>query len=171
MHIKWKRPLGYTHHALVTDINHEKNQIEVVHYTSSNSQRESDSCNMGRIKKEWLDFESKKLYLLKYNCRLTPEKAIENAQRALKLSRKEFLKKYSLLKNNCEHLITYFVTGNHHSFQAETVKGIMKASVACGLSIASASKRNTTEPFTKSDSQNETSSDADSDEDAVENSV
>lgn len=141
MHIKWERKIGYTHHALVTDINTDTNQIEVIHFTSANLNNECNINNKAIIKQEWLNFDSENLLRLEYNCRLSPEKAIEKATEALSLSNEQLLKKYHLGKNNCEHLITYFVTGNHHSFQIEALKGTTAALLACGLSTKSNSKR------------------------------
>lgn len=134
MHIKWERKIGYTHHALVTDINTNTNQIEVIHFTSANSKNECNINDKAIIKQEWLNFDSENLLRLEYNCRLSSENAIEKATEALSLSDEQLLKKYHLGKNNCEHLITYFVTGNHHSFQIEAFKGTTAALLACGLS-------------------------------------
>lgn len=113
-HIAWKRTYGIWHHALVTEVDNEKNQskVGVIHW---NSQTGHDQ--KAQITEELLDLKTQNgnLYRMDYN-----EEVIKENPPRLVLARARSRRSdtgYNLFTNNCESLATFCKRGVARSQQ------------------------------------------------------
>ncbi|XP_063421825.1 uncharacterized protein LOC134706640 isoform X1 [Mytilus trossulus] len=110
-HVKYKRGL-YSHHAVVVDVYPENQTYKVVHFTG-----EKTSGFPAEIKEEILPFEFDQIILIRYRYgRLDRSETVNRAYKLLKLQ-KEMRVIYNILTSNCEHFVTWCITGKAKSHQ------------------------------------------------------
>ena len=105
-HICWHRPLAYWHHAIVTNVNHDKLTMQIIHY-SGNVKVEETEKSEAEACKGWCNT----LYRVNYHDCYNNEYTV---LRARKLVNKE---RYNLAERNCEHFSRWCKTGLTSSSQ------------------------------------------------------
>ena len=105
-HICWHRPLAYWHHAIVTNVSHDKLTMQIIHY-SGNVKVEETEKSEAEACKGWCNT----LYRVNYHDCYNNEYTVV---RARKLVNKE---RYNLAERNCEHFSRWCKTGLTSSSQ------------------------------------------------------
>lgn len=105
-HIFWYRFLGYTHHAIVEEVNND-GSIDVIEFGKSDGVFRVQRLNTDVINAVRVEYPSGSLQ---------PERVLETARSFLEPGPNTF-GTYHLLTNNCEHFATYCKTGNKQSTQ------------------------------------------------------
>ncbi len=119
-HIAFHRHCGaYWHHAIVENIDIERNEIIVIEYTNTAGEFVNDNCCPPRIKgmtkakvvKNQYKFQEKVMYLMKHDRCLDPDDVVLRAQS--RLGERD----YNPVTLNCEHFAMWCKTGNSTSDQ------------------------------------------------------
>ena len=134
-HIKWDRPKGYSHHAIVEHVLLEPGRISVVHY---NGPIPGGATNIkGKIVADTLDPFAEgegRLFVAKYVNPFPPEEVLSRAYS--KIGEVQ----YNIVSNNCEHFATWCKTGHHISSQVVTVKDLFLKYAGAVATVAMAGK-------------------------------
>lgn len=114
-HIAWRRPYAIWHHALVTAVDTERNQVRVIHWSS----RKGEGA---RIREELVDMKKQlgTLYRMDYDEEVTRE----NPSR-LVLARarsRDGDKGYDFFRDNCESFVTFCKKGVVRSQQVRWLR-------------------------------------------------
>ncbi|XP_062579016.1 uncharacterized protein LOC134240920 isoform X2 [Saccostrea cucullata] len=133
-HLVYQRP-GYQHHAVVVDIRNVDDMtadLTVIHKSGNGLDvingimryicTIGQSSPKGRLKEEKFECVNVKetcLYIIKYKTNpYSPDQIIQRARDQLDKSKSS---EYNLAKNNCEHIVTWCVTGEFYSDQINSL--------------------------------------------------
>lgn len=118
MHILWWRPVivgGYYHHAIVSDVDYEKNLVSLIHCTAENENQHAALSSAAAITEQtlpWSQMEVQHLYYLHYETCLSDDDVINNARQLV-----GHHLRYHVLLNNCETFASRCKTGDGLSIQ------------------------------------------------------
>lgn len=127
-HVGWHRKYVIWHHAIVSDINTAKRELQVIHYTKHN----------GKVKviEEWIkvDDQNGLMYKFDYPGEVTtvyhPDRVVDEARKYVGNEN------YKFLRNNCEHFATRCKTGKGQSHQVRWAVGkIIETAQTSGITI------------------------------------
>ena len=100
-HIKWKRPVGYDHHALVESVDPVSGKVRVIEYGSDNS---GSGFGKGTVRKQEVS-GVKGMYKYKYDICDDADEVVQKAKERIGE------RKYNPFTSNCEHFATMCKTG------------------------------------------------------------
>jgi len=126
-HIKWKRPKGYDHHAIVEYVDYIHGRVHVIEYGTDDDRFELRNAEIHRS-----DHGVSGMYKYLYDW-------CYDAYTVLKRARSRIGEtKYNLLSNNCEHFATWCKTGVKYCSQIRpfvaraSIAGVEGVSGGCG---------------------------------------
>lgn len=133
-HISWHRRRLFWHHAIVTDVNAEKDEITLIHWTRDESDRRIkivSECSKVEKDNEGL---FNKMYRIDYPKDITKA---NDTELVLARARSRIGDTgYNLFTDNCESFATYCKTGVAKSHQLAWLKGKVKEAVGNSVVMA-----------------------------------